>query len=1251
MKNMKKIITVFVILVLLFSVISFSSCKPKKELSKGKPLNVIIMWHNHQPFYKNPVSGEYILPWVRLHGVKDYYRMPYIVSQHPDIKVSFDLSGSLIAQLKDYLNGAKDTREIISLIPPEKLTETQKWEILQIPGGFFDINWAHIINKVPMYKDILDKRQEIFKKYGSLPEKERIEKITSTFSNQYYTNLIALFNLFWMDNEYVKNDSSLKPLYDKAFNNNDYTEADIQKIMNAQNMILKKILPEYKKLLDKKQIEVVTTPYAHPISALLMDFGWDNDLKMQIDKANTVFKSTFGSEPKGVWAPECAINDAALNMFHNAGWNWTISDADNLSKLGMDVGKDPLAKFMPYSTDGVTVFFRDKYLSDGIGFRYSGKSVQDAVNDVANTLLNVEKQNTNGNLVYTIALDGENAWENYNNDGNDFLNAFYKKLSDLQKEGKIRTITPSEYIKEFGKGKTVPIHNVTTLNLKNKDISDITRYSDLPTETVSEQFGESSWVNPTLDTWIGEKQENMGWMILKDARNAFLESNVNGDAKTEAEEDLMRAEGSDWFWWYGNDQDSGNDMGFDRLFKMYLFKVYRLIGKTPPAYLFGNYFPDGAPYRSTTLYLEKGKFTNVPVLQQNTEIKLMYDGKFIEASINAKTNDIKTAIFDGKSIKKPFFLINGVPSAFHMNPFPYDSSNIGIPIDELFEVTSTGRQIQNKTISIDINNLDKSNIYIAFAGNKEDGTFIPYTIPIHIKLPLEIKGNVVGELLDDKGDDNGPGTYQYPLDPVFKNAGKGLFDLVSFKMIDSGESYMLQYKMANLGGNPWNGPNGMSFQILETYIDFKNGGKTSTITKGPNVQLDKKHPWDIALRIAGWSYGNYIELANGTIAQGELTISVDQKNNIITVALPKKYIQLSKSYKPYVAIISGSQDGYGVGYWRQVLTTASEWQLGGADPDAFNAGISPNVCDIFVPKGKTQSQILRSYNANSKTLATIPFLPLEKIKPLPKIVEDVKAEAEKTVKPADEIPINISLENIGKGIQKDDPSNDEFTLEIPDKTTVIQKSIKSTKGKVEIENNVLKWNGSIKPGENVKINFLLKLDKDIPNGKLIDLKGVVFEDSNGDGKDDEKVSREEKFFVNYTVTLTVYLEKNTFTRNGEVWQIDPVKHIQAVYIDKWDDVGAPVEQIVKALGGTYKFSPKENNVTIQFMGNKLVHWIGQNKFLLNNSAMPLYPGNPDVRSFIKEGIPILPLKSIAYAFNLKYSFNKDKSVVKIQYLP
>jgi alpha-amylase/alpha-mannosidase (GH57 family) len=1240
MKQKKVLVVLIVLSILALTVFPASGCAPKE-----KPLNVILVWHNHQPFYENPLKKEFILPWVRLHAVKDYWRMPYIVSKYPDVKVTFDLSGSLIQQLLDYQNGEKDIREALSEIPASNLTDSEKWEILQIPGGFFDINWDHIVKKVPLYAKLLNKRNEAFKKFGNPLNKK---SIVNYLSGQDYTNLIALFNLFWMDSEYVKNDSALKPLYEKAENSEDFTQADVQLILNKQNELMQDAFSWYKNLLKNSQAEVVTTPYSHPISALLTDFGWDDDLTMQIEAANDLFYKVFSERPNGAWASECALNDQALKIFKENGWNWTISDASNLSQLGVDTKKDPAAQYLPYNVDGVTVFFRAKYLSDGIGFRYSGKSVEDAVSDVKTTLLNVEKMNTSGKLVYTIALDGENAWEYYPNDGNDFLNAFYKTLTELEKEGKIRLITPTEYMNEFGKGKSVSPHNVSVLDLKGKDISLVKSYNGLPKKTITGEFGESSWVNPTLDTWIGEKQENVAWMWLKDARNAFLskQSSLSHDTLVKANNVLMRAEGSDWFWWYGSDQDSGNDPSFDRLFKLYLMNLYELIGENPPLYLYGNYFPDGTPYSYKMIYFSKDKMPELSLLKNvDVSIKSFSEseesGKFL---VNFAAKGLKNLyIFWGDTDAiMPAFTTEG-PKIL-MNPFPYNSYTIGIPVSGHYAATQIGT---NSTVSL--TGVFPNNSWVV-AATKIGNTFEVLTPPMQFKFPVKLTGKVVGELLDDAYDDNGPGSYQYPLADVFKSAGKGLFDLVHFKMLDSGENYILQYKFSNLGGNPWNGPNGFSFQIVETYIDFKDGGRDEPIDpKGPRVALSSKHLWDIALRIAGWSYGNFIELSDGTVVQGELQIQTDQNSNTITVVLPKKYISINNAYKPYIAIISGSQDGYGTGYWRTVAPTAAEWQGGGADPDAFSAGISPNVYDVFVPNGDNQKNILSSFNVQSKKYTVIPYLPLEPIKPIPKLTGMIRVPDLKELKPGSNVDVKVIISNIGAGLQKDDPNTNEFEMSVPDFVSIVSASANS--GKVNSTGRQITWNGSIEKGKNVTLNLNLKIAEDVENGTVIPLKGVINFDSTGDGKDNAKTSIENQLIVKYPVKITVKAGSATYTKNGRELKLDSENGNTAIYDEKYGCLFVPAQNIARSLFGNYTFDKSAHKITIVFMGNKFEYWVGQNKALLDSNAVPLFPNNSEIKGFMKGDTPMIPLRSLAYAFGLKYTFNNDTKTATITYTP
>lgn len=1236
MCKMKKLISLSLIVLLVMSFLNLSGCR--KETSK--PLNVIVVFHNHQPFYKDPTSLTYILPWVRLHAAKDYYRMPYIVSQYPEVKISFDLSGSLIDQLFDYMNGAEDTRQILSEKSPSELSYDEKMEILAIPGGFFDINWDHILKKIPMYEKILNKRQEIFSEYSLLLDKDAIVK---SFSDQEYLNLQTLFNIFWLDIEYVQSNEKLSKLYDKAINEENFTEDDKNIVLEEQKKILNMVFEEYKSLADSGKIEVFTTPYSHPISPIIADFGWNEDLNLQIDMANDVFSKAFGFKPKGVWASECAINDSVLKAFSEKGWNFTISDADNLYQLGIDTKNSPLSKYVPYYIDGVTVFFRDKYLSDGISFRYSGKSVEESIKDIEVTLLNLQKENKTGEFVYTIALDGENAWEYYENDGNDFLNGFYKELSELQKQGKIKTITPSEYIRNFGKGKEVAEHNISTLNLQGEDISKVKSYSELPIRESIGYFGESSWVNPTLDTWIGEPQENTAWLWLSEAREKLITSSgISPEDRNLAYEMLMRAEGSDWFWWYGSDQDSGNDPSFDRLFKLYLSGIYKALNIQIPQYLYGNYFPDGTPYKSVEIQFKEGKPVSIPFIKGGITCEGVYKEGNIKFVFKNAPSYVSIGVFNGRTLNT-FFSEQTLPKDFNLLPYPYEGSSVGIPID--FELTLKNFSKSNCSVTVNTDELDKSNLYMAFA-TFSYGELIPLSLPLQVRLPVKIEGKLIGEILDEEGDDFGPGTYVYPLNDVFKNAGKGLFDIVSMRVYDGNDSYIFEFQMENIGGNPWNGPNGISFQIIETYIDFKDGGSTSAIEpKGSRIEVDHSHPWDIAFRIAGWSYGNFIMISDGKTYQGELTIRVESSKNTIYALVPKKYMLFSNGYKPYIAVISGSQDGYSTGYFRTVSSTASEWMGGGASKEAFDKNISPNVYDIFVGEGQSQKEVLSSFDSDKEILASVPMLPLTVPKPSPKVTGKIELQMPEKTSPGKEFSAVVTLSNIGKGDQADNAS-DEFRVDFPEYITFVELSASSGKALRNVSG--LSWNGAIKSGEGITISMKFKLNSDVPNAFVLKFVGKILYDGKGDGINNVQSNIEGSATVRYPVNLKILFDSPDFERNGVNVSFMGAK---SYFVTEFGDLYAPIEPLMKALGASYSFDNVNGKLTIMFLESKYEHWIGQNKALLNGTAIPLVPKHPEIRSFAQDNLPIVPLSAIAYALKLKYTVDSVNKIAYLEYIP
>ncbi|MDV3104640.1 glucodextranase DOMON-like domain-containing protein, partial [Thermococcus waiotapuensis] len=951
-----------------------------------KPLNVIIVWHQHQPYYYDPVQDIYTRPWVRLHAANNYWKMAYYLSLYPDVHATIDLSGSLIAQLVDYMNGKKDVLQVISekIANGTPLTLDEKWQMLQVPGGFFDhtIPW----NGEPVtdsngnptrdfwdhYTELKDKLMNAKEKYANLSLEEQKVAITGEFTEQDYIDLAVYFNLAWIDYGYIMDHPDLKAIYDRVDLGN-YTREDLQTVLYHQEWLLNNTLAEHEKinyLLGNGNVEVTVVPYAHPIGPILNDFGWESDFDEHVKVSHELYREYLGNgtvTPVGGWAAESALNDKTLEILAENNWTWVMTDQMVLQNMGIENTVDNYYHPWVAEFNGkkIYLFPRNHDLSDRVGFRYSGMNQYDAVNDFVNELLKIQQQNYDGSLVYVVTLDGENPWENYPYDGKLFLTELYKKLTELQQQGLIRTVTPSEYIKLYGdKAKVLTPKAMTYLDLENNTnallkAQSLNELYDMAGVEGTHQWPESSWIDGTLSTWIGEPQENYGWYWLYLARKDLManKESMNQSAWDRAYEYLLRAEASDWFWWYGSDQDSGQDYSFDRYFKTYLYEIYRLAGLEPPSYLYGNYFPDGAPYTTRALTgLSEGEiktYSSLSPLADNVSVYFDDDGLHFEVTGNL--SEFEVSIWEpNRRVGNTFTVLQNRPGELKYTIFPFSADSVGLMITKHVVFRDGKAEIYNATdydnyeplanLAVSVENgkavvtlpfdyLESPSDFYFAVSTVKDGNLEIISTPVELKLPTQVTGKVLVDMVDPEGDDHGPGTYTYPTNPVFQ---PGVFDLLRFRLLEQTDSYVMEFYFKDLGGNPWNGPNGFSLQIIEVYLDFTDGGNTSAIKMfpdgpGSNVDLDPEHPWDVAFRIAGWDYGNLVVLPNGTAIQGEMTISADPTKNAIIVKVPKKYIQLNENYGLWGAVISGSQDGYGPDKWRPVRVAAEEWAIGGGD--------------------------------------------------------------------------------------------------------------------------------------------------------------------------------------------------------------------------------------------------------------------------------------------------------------------------------
>ncbi len=1024
--------------IMLIVLIALSMYTVVPMASTPKPLYVIFVWHYHQPWYLNENNTYFILPWVRMHSVGNYYKMAYILSKHPDIKATFDFSGSLIVQLQLYLKGVMDERQIISwkIANGTKLSIDEKFSMLQIPGGFFDINWKRIVDKVPRYSQLRDKAMQVLQKYRSLPTELYKEKVVESFTEQDYIDLAALFNLFWIDPEVLHDEyPNLYKLYEQALTdpNMHFTRQQVAEILKAQISIMSKILPIYRELLEKGQAEIIPVPYSHPLAPILTDFGWTNDLDLHIIKSLQLFKQVFNETPRGVWPAEEAVNEYVVREFSKY-FNWTVTDESILAKSGVKTS-EPSNILRPWYIDfngkKIYIFFRNTELSNLISFTYSNMDPKQAAQDLINRLLSLEKY-SDGKSVVVIALDGENPWEWYEHFGDTFLNTLYSLLSEYQQKGLLITTTPIEYLKKFtDEAKPLPLGTHYYLDLKGRDISDFPvsyfedGYSALPRKPVKSHIAEGSWAGGELAIWIGQRQENAAWMLLAKARDDLFKilgvSNIFEAEKKnpKAVEYLLRAEASDWFWWYGG--DTGGTFPANPLFKAYLRGVYDSLGVKPPSYLLTVFNPDATPIG--TINSEPPKpLKSIPkidgVIESNewsSSMNMSVGLEFVKNIFVAVDPNnlylcivpVNESVLSMKDLSIGIYLTNWWRSVspFHpgYNSFPrYQDKDLGMglfyeimvyPSNKTAIVSvadGKGGWIPLFTVQdIAIKNVielkvpwnflslrggDYSYITEATYYNKKIvetatrlGLVYMLQVPKQTGAPT---GKVIFDMKDPIGDDNGLGTYSYPTNDVFK---PGVFDLVRFRVIDTGSKLVFQTFVRNLGDNPWKGPNGFCLQYVQIYVHTMKG-PYATYTFGLNVNISKPYAWSFALLLApGW--GNdpvpkgqkaalYYPNKTYVVQDDKFKVYADPSQNAIIAEVDKSLLPDTKDEAnwSYIVVVT-SYDGYGPDRIRPFGVKPQEWVVGVGlkYAEAIVKNVIPRIMDLLAPTAQLQYKILSSF--------------------------------------------------------------------------------------------------------------------------------------------------------------------------------------------------------------------------------------------------------------------------------------------------
>jgi alpha-amylase/alpha-mannosidase (GH57 family) len=536
-------------------------------------VHLVVLWHMHQPQYRDPESGRYVLPWTRLHAVKDYWGMVQVLAEIPGFHATFNVVPSLGMQLEEYASGKFDEPwYTLAFKKTDELTREDKTEIL---ARAFQLNHERLMSRWPRFVELYEWAQPAGGAQARM-----------AFTPRDWRDLQVLSQLAWMDELWLAKDPVVSALANKG---KEYTEKDKADLQAKQLEFLGMVLPAYREAAQRGQIELSTTPFYHPILPLLCDsdiarvanpstplprraYRHPEDAREQLRRAREYHERVFGTKPVGLWPSEGSVSDQALTIAAEEGFQWFGTDEGVLGRTlnvgffrdtsGIPANGDRLYKpwRVQIGANGITGLFRDHHLSDLIGFVYSRMDQRAAAEDLHGRLRHLGDRVQSGQpLTICVFLDGENAWEYYAGAGRDFLREFYRRIQDDQD---FRALTASEAIAAA---------------------------KDVPATT---GIFPASWINANFDVWIGHGEDVAAWELLWDAREAYAkaaearEQGRNG-APTEtalkaAFESLLAAEGSDWCWWYGPEHSTANDAEFDALYRKHLTAVYLALGQVAP---------------------------------------------------------------------------------------------------------------------------------------------------------------------------------------------------------------------------------------------------------------------------------------------------------------------------------------------------------------------------------------------------------------------------------------------------------------------------------------------------------------------------------------------------------------------------------------------------------------------------------------------------------------------------------------------
>ncbi|OHD86828.1 MAG: glycoside hydrolase [Sulfuricurvum sp. RIFCSPLOWO2_02_FULL_43_45] len=503
---------------------------------KKSSLNLSFFWHMHQPDYRGS-DGVMRMPWVFLHAIKDYYEMPWLLSEYPGLKATFNLSASLIEQLHLYVEPLRfDYFLSLWALHPSKLEESQRnWVIKLITAMQFET----MVRPIERYAELYYR---------------------DSFSDDELIDLEVVFILAWCGNYLRQHNKEVKRLLEQK---RGFSQHDKETLLKSLSTFIAEILPLYASLQSQGIISVSTTPYFHPILPLLVDmqnakranettvlpeggYSLQEDAYEHVRLSIDLYERTFGRKPSGFWPAEGAVDEKSVEIYKEEGIKWIATDEAILYRSLQN--DDPALRYKSYRFNDVLIGFRDHALSDLIGFEYRHRSGKNASRHFMGELETIALNHDNPNVF--VIVDGENAWEFYPNNGFDFFQGLYGALRDT---AWCHTLTMDEISMQSGTSALEYLHPGT-------------------------------WIHGTFDTWVGHREKNRAWELIFQTRREFerYKDGLSDEVKKQIKYHLLASECSDWFWWYGEDHNTNFAHEFDTLFRTHLIDIYKLLGLSVP---------------------------------------------------------------------------------------------------------------------------------------------------------------------------------------------------------------------------------------------------------------------------------------------------------------------------------------------------------------------------------------------------------------------------------------------------------------------------------------------------------------------------------------------------------------------------------------------------------------------------------------------------------------------------------------------